>query len=50
MPENPTAEQQWHRTFATSLFNLTWDLLDKADRTPEDDDRMVYAAHASRFH
>ncbi len=50
MPENPTAEQQWHRTFAITLFNLTWDLLDKADRTPEDDDRMVHAAHASRFH
>jgi len=50
MPENAAAEEQWHRTFATSLFNLTWDLLGKADRTREDDDRMVHAAHASRFH
>jgi hypothetical protein len=25
-------------------------LLDKKDRTKEDDDRMIHAAHASRFH
>jgi hypothetical protein len=48
--ENGAREQDWHRKFATSLFNQTWDLLDKEDRTQEENDRMVHAAHASRFH
>lgn len=45
-----TTDQEWHEKSATALFNLTWDLLDKADRTPDEDDRMIHAAHASRFH
>ena len=44
------ADREWHHTFAVRLFNLTWDLLDKPDRTLEDDERMIHAAHASRFH
>jgi hypothetical protein len=40
-----------HRTLAVETFNLTWDLLDKGDaRTQEDVDRMIHAAHASRYH
>jgi len=39
-----------HEEFAKSAFNLTWDLLDKQDRTEQDDARMIHAAHASRFH
>ncbi|MFQ5919799.1 MAG: hypothetical protein ACE5I4_07130 [Thermoplasmata archaeon] len=39
-----------HRRFAADLFNLTWDLLDKEDRSAREDERMVHAAHASRFH
>jgi hypothetical protein len=39
-----------HRKLAIELFNLTWSLLDKKDRTQEDNDRMIHAAHASRFH
>lgn len=38
------------KKFAVALFNLTWDLLDKKDRTQEDDDKMIHAAYASRFH
>ena len=45
-----TPEQEPHRSFATSLFNLTWDLLDKEGRTQEEDDTMIHAAHASRYH
>jgi hypothetical protein len=45
-----TTEQEWHEKSAKALFNLTWDLLEKADRTPDEDDKMVHAAHASRFH
>jgi hypothetical protein len=46
----PSAPREEHRKFAVELFNLTWSLLDKKDRTKEDDDRMIHAAHASRFH
>lgn len=42
--------EEGHRRFAVALFNHTWDLLDKGDRTREEDERMVHAAHASRFH
>jgi hypothetical protein len=39
-----------HRKFAVNLFNMTWSLLDKKDRTEEEDNKMIHAAHASRFH
>lgn len=38
------------RRLAVSLFNRTWQLLKEEGRTPEDDDRLVHIAHASRFH
>jgi hypothetical protein len=38
------------RRLAADLFNGVWELLDKGDRTVEDDDRMVHMAHASRYH
>lgn len=43
-------ELQWHRKFAVDLFNLTWEYLDKPERTIEDNDLMLNAAHASRYH
>jgi DNA-binding transcriptional MerR regulator len=48
MPETaaPTSERQ----LAVDLFNLVWTLLEKTGRSTEDDDRMVHAAHASRYH
>jgi hypothetical protein len=46
--EKPSKEE--HKKFAISLFNLTWSLLDKKDRTREEDDRMIHAAYASRYH
>lgn len=39
-----------HRRLGVDLFNEVWSLLDKADRTDEDAERMVHAAHASRYH
>ena len=42
-------EQQMYRKLAVDLFNYVWELLDKADRTKEENDTMVHAAHASRF-
>jgi DNA-binding transcriptional MerR regulator len=43
-------EPSEERSLAAALFNETWTLLEKQDRTREDDDRMVHGAHASRFH
>jgi hypothetical protein len=43
---DPDAERQ----LAVELFNLTWELLESSSRTPEDDDRMMHAAHGSRYH
>ncbi len=37
------------RKLAAALFNHTWDLMDKEDRTKEEEDRMIHAAHASRY-
>ena len=50
MTEEKTPSKEEHRKFSISLFNLTWSLLDKKDRTMEEEDKMVHAAHASRFH
>jgi hypothetical protein len=38
------------RQLAGDLFNLVWTLLEQSGRSAEDDDRMVHAAHASRYH
>ena len=38
------------RRIAIDLFNGVWDLITKPDRSVEDDDRMIHAAHASRHH
>jgi hypothetical protein len=46
----PSQSEELHKKFAIDLFNLTWSLLDKKDRTPDEDDKMVHAAHASRYH
>jgi hypothetical protein len=44
------AIQAYHRKFAVDLFNQVWQLLEKPARTVEDDDQMLHAAHASRYH
>jgi hypothetical protein len=43
-------DAQIERKLAASLFNATWRLLDKTDRTAEDNTQMIHCAHASRFH
>ena len=48
--EDGATLQEWHKKFAINLFNLVWELLDKEERTVQENDRMLYAAHASRFH
>lgn len=39
-----------HQFFAIEAFNAAWELLDKVDRTPEEDDEMLQRAFASRWH
>jgi hypothetical protein len=48
--EKRYTEREFHKKFAVDCFNLAWTLMDKKDRTKEEDDRMVHTAHASRFH
>ncbi len=43
-------EREWHRKQAASLFNHVWRLLEKKARTPGEDEAMIHAAHASRYH
>lgn len=48
--EKKYSERECHKKFAVDCFNLVWTLMDKKDRTKDEDDRMVHAAHCSRFH
>lgn len=41
---------QHHKEEAVKCFNATWDLIDKPDRTDEDNVNMIHLAHASRYH
>jgi hypothetical protein len=43
-------EAEWHRKQAVDLFNFTGTLINKADRTPDEDNLMIHATHASRYH
>jgi DNA-binding transcriptional MerR regulator len=38
------------RRLAADLFNGVWTLMEKEERTQDDDDRMLHMAHASRHH
>jgi DNA-binding transcriptional MerR regulator len=54
MSTTPPAEELFahdeERRLAGHLFNAVWELLETDDRTAEDDDKMLHAAHASRYH
>jgi hypothetical protein len=39
-----------HKYFSAHCFNRTWELLDKPDRTPEEDERMIRLSLASHWH
>ena len=45
-----TLDAETHRRLGMELYNHTWSLLEKADRTPEQDDEMVFTTHASSYH
>ena len=39
-----------HQRFTVDLNNLVWNLLEKDQRTRDENERMVHAAHASHYH
>ncbi len=43
-------EPQQHRQLAVDLFNHVWTLLELPERTREQEDELIHAAHASRHH
>ena len=46
----PPIHDRERKRRAADLFNLVWRLLEKPDRSLEDEETMVHAAHASRFY
>jgi len=43
-------EREFHRKIAADCFNRAWDLLDKKNRSEEDNLQMLHLSHASRYH
>ncbi|MFW5714026.1 MAG: hypothetical protein ACOCYU_05085 [Brevefilum sp.] len=44
------AKKEIHQELAIELFNQTWALIDQEEKDPAEIDRMIHAAHASRYH
>ena len=49
-PKPPELDAETHRALGVGLFNRAWELMETADRTPEQDDELIHTAHASRYH
>ncbi|MBW6515695.1 MAG: hypothetical protein K0B81_03645 [Candidatus Cloacimonetes bacterium] len=43
-------ENEFHQKYAIGLNNLVWNLLDKEEKTQQDKDMMIHAAHTSLYH
>lgn len=50
MDKEMFTQEEWHKRQAVDLFNQTWDLMDKNNRTDEENFLMIHMAHASRYH
>ena len=48
--EGPRLDAKLERGIAVDLFNYVWTLLEAPSRTRDQDDEMIHAAHASRYH
>jgi DNA-binding transcriptional MerR regulator len=46
----PADDKDLHRHWGKTLFNDTWRLMEKEDRTPDEDAQMIHQAHASAYH
>ena len=49
-PATDVLSHEDERKLAIGCFNAVWDLMDKEDRTADEDDLMLHMAHASRYH
>lgn len=45
-----TLDDTQARALGVALFNATWRLMERTDRSVSDDDAMLHMAHASRHH
>jgi DNA-binding transcriptional MerR regulator len=43
-------DETTHRQLGKDLYNHTWSLIEATDRTPDQDDEMLFATHASAYH
>lgn len=51
MAEKPEFDQQAaHKYFSVNCFNKAWELIDRTDRTPEEDEEMIRLSLASHYH
>jgi hypothetical protein len=50
MPDPRPGLEVDHRQLGVDLYNHTWTLLQKENRTRADDDEMLNASHASAYH
>ena len=48
--QNADAASQWHRSLAVDANNSIWELVEKTDRTAEDDEEMLRRAYAAAYH
>lgn len=49
-PMPPDLDNATHRKLGVGLYNFAWTLMEKADRTADETDLLIHAAHASRYH
>ncbi len=49
-PMKPEEMKQFHATMAPALFNASWELLEKPDRSRDEESRLINMVHASLFH
>jgi len=51
MPKRPDFDMPAaHKYFAAQCFNAAWDLIEKPDRTPEEDEQMIQLTQTSNWH
>ena len=48
--KNDLDQKAAHKYFSANCFNKAWDLIDKPDRTPEEDEEMIRLSLASHYH
>jgi hypothetical protein len=48
--KNDLDQKAAHKYFSANCYNQAWDLIDKADRTPAEDEQMIRLTLASHYH